>query len=216
MLNARQKEFIKAIEAASVRYRASDVFIDVCHCMACAIWRPFALDGDKVEKDFAATRERYSDEEFAHFVTAFAILQTALQERRQEFLGECMTNLEATNKANGQFLTPTNISSMIGSILLANPQDEVIKLYDPCCGAGVLLIEGAEAALRSGHKQHNLCIVAGDIDGRACDICYVQLALLGYAGVVRHMDALTQEQFGVARYTPGWFLHGFPMRRISA
>ena len=216
MLNSRQTEFIKAIEAASVRYRASDVFIDACHCMACALWRPFAPDGAKVEKDFAATRDKYSAEEFAHIVKAFALLQIALEENRQEFLGECMTSLEATNKANGQFLTPTSISSMIGRVVFNDPQGGVQTLADPCCGAGVLLIEGAEAALRSGHKQHNLCIVAGDIDGRACDMCYVQLALLGYAGVVRHMDALTQEQFGVARYTPGWFLHGFPMRRISA
>ena len=216
MLNSRQAEFIKAIQAASTRYRAADVFIDACHCMACALWSPFAPDSDKVEKDFATTRARYSEEEFAHIVKAFALLQIALEENRQEFLGECMTSLEATNKANGQFLTPTSISSMIGRVVFNDPQGGVQTLADPCCGAGVLLIEGAEAALRSGHKQHNLCIVAGDIDGRACDMCYVQLALLGYAGVVRHMDALTNKVYREPMYTPGWYLHCFPLRGIAA
>jgi hypothetical protein len=45
---------------------------------------------------------------------------------------------------------------------------------------------------------------------------YVQLSLLGYAGVVYHMDALTLKMFGEPRYTPGWYLHAFPMRGVAA
>ena len=59
-------------------------------------------------------------------------------------------------------------------------------------------------------------LIAGDIDGRACDISYVQLALLGYAAVVQHMAALAQRGISPDRYTPGYYLHGMPMRRIAA
>ena len=84
------------------------------------------------------------------------------------------------------------------------------------CGAGVLMIQGAEALLRKGWKQRDICVVATDIDYRACDMCYVQLSLLGYAAVVQQVNALTLKAYDVPKYTPGWFLHGFPMRGIRA
>ena len=217
MLNANQKSFIKAIQAAAGRQRASEVLTDFAHMAALEIRATFVMRG-KVEimADWQRTRANYTDKEYAHLVEASQILIESLDERREEFLGSCREELGATNTHNGQFLTPVSISQMLGRIMLDEPRDEVITLHDPCCGCGVLLIEGAEEALKRGWKLHNLCIVAGDIDGRALDMCYTQLTLLGYAGAVKHMDALTQEQFGETMYTPGWFLHGFPMRRISA
>ena len=41
---------------------------------------------------------------------------------------------------------------------------------------------------------------------------YVELSLLGYAAVVRHEYALTRQVLSRPRFTPGYFLHGFPMR----
>lgn len=217
MLNADHKAFIKAIQAASGRQRASEVLADFAHMAACEIRAPLAISGkSEIVADWKRTRANYTDEEYAFLVEASQILIASLETRREEFLGACMEELGATNTHNGQFLTPVSISLLLGRILLDNPQDEVIKLHDPCCGAGVLLIEGAEVAIKRGWKQHNLCIVASDIDSRACDMCYTQLALLGYAGVVRRMDALLQEQYGQPMYTPGWYLHGFPMRGIAA
>ena len=204
MLNANQKSFIKAIQAASGRQRASEVLTDFAHMAACEIRATFVIRG-KVEimADWQRTRANYTDKEYAYLVEAAQIMIASLEEKREEFLGSCMEELGATNTHNGQFLTPVSISQVLGRIVLDEPKDEVITLHDPCCGAGVLLIEGAEEALQRGWQQRNLCIVAGDIDGR-------------YAGVVRHMDALTQQTFGEAMYTPGWYLHGFPMRGIAA
>ena len=210
------KSFVKTIEAASGKYRAADVFVDACHAMACAIWSPFAPDVAKAEADYKATRAKYDDKEWAHIINSFTILIDALSEKREEFLGHCMNLFEATNKWNGQVLTPISIAHMMGRVTVEEPRDEVVKLHDPCCGAGVLLVQGAEAFLEKGWEQRNLCVVAGDIDGRACDMCYIQLSLLGYAGVVYHMDALTFKMFGEPRYTPGWYLHAFPMRGVAA
>ena len=187
--------------------------------MALAIWAPLsANDREKVEADYAATKAKYSDDEWRHCATAFALLVEALEAKREEFLGHCMNLFEATNKWGGQVLTPISLSRLMAEITCEEPRDEVVTLHDPCCGAGVLVIEGAEVFMEKGWAQRNLCIVAGDIDGRACDMAYVQLSLLGYAAVVRHQNALTQETFGGSpvRYTPGWYLHNFPMRGISA
>ena len=68
--------------------------------------------------------------------------------------------------------------------------------------------------LADGVKQSDILVLAGDIDGRACDISYVQLSLLGYAAVVQHMDALAQKRYSPDRFTPGYFLHCMPMRRL--
>ena len=80
----------------------------------------------------------------------------------------------------------------------------------------MLLIEGAEKLLADGVRQSDLVLVAGDIDGRACDISYIQLSLLGYAACVQHMDALSQRRISPDRYTPGWYLHSMPMRGVKA
>ena len=173
-------------------------------------------DVTDVEKEYAETRARFDEAEWKHVVKAFCHLCDALTVKREEFLGHVMEELGATNQHNGQFLTPVHVSSLMGDIVSEEPRDEVIRLHDPCCGAGVLMIQGAEALLRKGWKQRNICVVATDIDHRACDFCYLQLSLLGYAAVVQQVDALALKPFDVARYTPGWYLHGFPMRGIRA
>lgn len=214
----RYKPFINEIQAASSHRHASEVLADAVHCMAQEMW--MALSFGKVrqqaEKDYMETRARFDEAEWKHVVNAFCVLCDALTEKREEFLGHVMEELGATNQHNGQFLTPVHVSSLMGDIVAEEPRDEVIRLHDPCCGAGVLMIQGAEALLKKGWKQRNICVVATDIDHRACDFCYVQLSLLGYAAVVQQVDALTIKPFDVARYTPGWYLHGFPMRGIRA
>ena len=214
----RYKPFIDEIQAASAHRRASEVLADAVHCMAMKMWMvlSFGKARQQAEKDYAETRARFDEAEWKHVVNAFCHLCDALTVRREEFLGHVMEELGATNQHNGQFLTPVHVSSLMGDIVAEEPRDEVIRLHDPCCGAGVLMIQGAEALLKKGWKQRNICIVATDIDHRACDFCYVQLSLLGYAAVVQQVDALAIKPFDVPRYTPGWFLHGFPMRGIKA
>lgn len=216
----RYKPFVREIEAASGRFRASDVFVDACHLMAAEMWSRLCF-GDNRRKaiaDFNTTREKYNAEEYAHMCVAFNALVDALEADRHEFLGQCMNLFEATNKWNGQVLTPSSLAQLMGRITAPTEDErgELIRLHDPCCGAGVLLIDGAEEYRKSGHPQSNICIVASDIDYRACDMTYIQLSLLGYAACVQQVDALTLKAYGEARYTIGWFLHGFPMRRIAA
>lgn len=218
--DSRYKPFVREIEAASGRYRASDVFVDACHMAAAEMWSRLCF-GDNRRKaiaDFNTTREKYNAEEYAHMCLAFNALVDALEADRHEFLGQCMNLFEATNKWNGQVLTPSSLAQLMGRITAPTDEEhgELIRLHDPCCGAGVLLIDGAEEYRKLGHPQSNIFILAGDIDYRACDMTYIQLSLLGYAGCVQQMDALTLQAYGEARYTIGWFLHGFPMRGVAA
>lgn len=217
-----KKEFIKEVTAAARSRFVVDVFADMVRSWALALESPLAFDAERrkaIEAEYAQIKGRYTEEEFAHFPIAFAMVHMALRERREDFLGHALEALGAANTRNGQFLTPVCVSrfmAKIGCQGIEHKPGEVIRLSDPSCGSSVLLIEGAEKLLADGVRQADLVLIAGDIDGRACDISYVQLSLLGYAACVQHMDALSQRRISPDRYTPGWYLHSMPMRGVKA
>lgn len=216
-----KKDFIKEVTSAARSRFVVDVFADMARTWALAIESPLSLAGrhKAVEDEYAQIRSRYTEEEFSHFPIAFAMVQMALQERREDFLGHALEELGAANTRNGQFLTPVCVSRMmagVGCQGIEYTPGKIISLSDPSCGSSVLLIEGAEKLLADGVSQADILVLAGDIDGRACDISYVQLSLLGYAAVVQHMDALAMRRISPDRFTPGYYLHCMPMRRVAA
>ena len=216
-----KKDFIKEVTSAARSRFVVDVFADMARTWALAIESPLSLAGrhKAVEDEYAQIRSRYTEEEFSHFPIALAMVQMALQERREDFLGHALEELGASNTRNGQFLTPVCVSRFMaacGCQGIEYTPGHVIRLSDPSCGSSVLLIEGAEKLLADGVRQSDLVLVAGDIDGRACDISYIQLSLLGYAACIQHMDALSQRRISPDRYTPGWYLHSMPIRGVRA
>ena len=216
-----KKLFIGEVHAAAKSRYAVEVFADMARAMAIALESPLALGESRkaIEAEYAQIKSRYTEDEFTHFPIALALVQMALERKREDFLGHALEELGAANTRNGQFLTPVCVSRLmaqVGCQGIEYTPGKVIRLSDPSCGSSVLLIEGAEKLLADGIPRRDILLIAGDIDGRACDISYVQLALLGYAAVVQHMDALAQRRISPDRYTPGYYLHGMPMRRIAA
>jgi hypothetical protein len=216
-----KKDFIKEVTAAARSRFVVDVFADMVLAIAIAIESPLSLCGRhaELEKEYAQIRERYTEEEFSHFPIAFALVQMALEKHREDFLGHALEELGAANTRNGQFLTPVCVSRMMAAVNCRGidyTPGQIISLSDPSCGSSVLLIEGSEAMLADGVNQADILVLAGDIDHRACDISYVQLSLLGYAAVVQHMDALAGKRYSPDRFTPGYYLHCMPMRRVAA
>ena len=216
-----KKLFIKEVhEAARARY-AVDVFADMVRTMALALESPLTLGERRkaIEAEYAQIKGRYTEDEFVHFPIALAMVQMALERHREDFLGHALENLGAANTHNGQFLTPVCVSRMMAAVNcrgLDYTPGKIISISDPSCGSSVLLIEGAEAMIADGVNQADILVLAGDIDHRACDISYVQLSLLGYAAVVQHMDALAMRRISPDRFTPGYYLHCMPMRRLAA
>lgn len=224
MLNNQQKEFIKLMHSVAYSRSVVDVFSDFCHMAACALWSPCVVNAkerQEVEADFERTRKNYTDEQYKVMQQAFAIVSQYLEYHREEFLGSVLEEIGASNKHNGQFLTPQCISRFMAKCLAPSKEDaashkpgEIIPLNDPACGASVLLIEGAEQLRQAGIPQRDIFVIAGDIDRRACDMSYIQLSLLGYSAKVEHMDALSRTVYSPPRYTIGYFLHAFPMRGV--
>ncbi len=216
-----KKEFIKEVHAAARSRYAVDVFADMVRAWAIAIESPLVV-GDRheaLEAEYFQIKARYEDAEFVHFPQALAMVFLALERHREDFLGHALEELGAANTRNGQFLTPVCVSRMMASVNCRGidyTPGKIISISDPSCGSSVLLIEGAEAMIADGVRQADILIHAGDIDHRACDISYVQLSLLGYAAVVQHVDALAGKRYSPDRFTPGYYLHCMPMRRVAA
>lgn len=211
-------EFLKAVEAASRHRFAVEVFADMVRAMAISIESPVVLGErhEQLEAEYEQIKGRYEPAEFKNFPRAFAMVFAALEEKREDFLGHALEHLGASNTRNGQFLTPVCVARLMARVNGQVPEDykagQIVKLSDPACGSSVLLIEGAEELVRSGVRQGDILVYAGDIDSRACDISYVQLSLLGYAAVIQHADALAAKRISPDRFTPGYYLHSMPMR----
>ena len=221
-MNDLKKDFIKEVEAASGYRFAVEVFADIVRAMAIAIESPltFGERRKQLEAEYVQIRGRYDADEFVHFPRAFAIVAAALEAKREDFLGHALEHLGASNTRNGQFLTPVCVSRLMASLNCAKkPEDytpgKIVKINDCACGSSVLLIEGCEALRAAGVHNDDILVIAGDIDGRACDISYVQLSLLGYAAIVQHADALMGKRISPDRFTPGYFLASMPMRRAA-
>ena len=216
-----KKLFIGEVHAAARSRYAVEVFADMVRTWAIAIESPLAL-GERhkaLEAEYFQIKARYTEEEFSHFAHGLGIVFLALERHREDFLGHALENLGAANTHNGQFLTPVHLSRFIAKVScrgLDYTPGKIISLSDPACGSSVLMIEGAEQLIADGVRQSDLLLIAGDIDGRACDISYIQLSLLGYAACVQHMDALAGKRYSPDRYTPGWYLHSMPMRGVKA
>lgn len=223
LTNDHGKRLIKELEAARNGRMLQDVFTDFVRMSALAIESPLTRGEQHrdIEDEFSHIRAGYTDEQYEHIRTALAIVVDALEDRRVEFLGTVLEEIGASNVRNGQFFTPPDLAALCARVVTEHIADDyepgkVMRLNDPSCGACVTLIAGGEEMRAKGVRQRDIYIEAGDIDRRALDIGYIELSLLGYAAEVKHQDALTMEQLSRTRYTPGFFLHGFPMRGVFA
>ena len=214
------EEFIRMVEKLSGRYSPLQVFQDACRMMALAIhsallcFDPAAKE--RAEREYYELVEKHGKENEAAFAQLFSAVAQKLEVTRTDFLGGVMESMGATNKHASQFLTPVDVSRLMGRMTFERAEKpvpgEIVNLSDPCCGAGVLLIEGANAFIDAGGRQGDILIRAEDLDYNAFNIAFVQLSLLGFPAIVTRMDSLSREIFEGPWYTPGYFLHAMPMR----
>lgn len=214
-----RKEFIRELEQMAQRHMIVDVFGDVVGMMAAEVWSATLLKRAEAVKEFNAYSGRYTKEEMAHFAKMEAIVIGALEAKRESFLGPVLEEIGASNMRNGQFLTPASVANMMARVNVADVEytpGKVIRVSDPACGAGVMLIANGEALIQERHvAQCDILLIGGDIDKRACDMTYIELTLLGYAARVDHMDALANKVLSPTRWTLGYFLHRMPMRGVK-
>lgn len=215
------KEFIFRIKAISGRYHTYEVFRDFIQLTARCIHNQFFMFDEKLEQEFMEIKGKYEAREWQILCELFGVTQMALAVP-QDFLGECYMRLEIANERAGQFFTPYHVSVLMASMLMSEelnpatmPGRDFVSVSDPCCGAGGMLVAGAELLAQRGvDVGKHVFMHAQDIDQIAAEMCYIQLSIRGIPAEVVVGNSLNREVRRIY-YTPALRRHNW-FERLSA
>ena len=215
-----KKEFLAWLPRVSQSYDQRTIFQDSCRLFSLSIRGAVTTnptDKESIEEQYNDFLEKYGKNGMEAISHLFALTIQALEISRSDFLGHIYEAINATVKSFGQYFTPDSVARFMARCTIPEEmakEHKIVTLYDPTSGAGALLIEAAEAFVEFGGRQGDLLVYADDLDATAACIAYVQFSLLGYPAVVRRMDTLALKVYEGPWFTPGYFLHSMPMRRM--
>ncbi|WP_321882580.1 N-6 DNA methylase [Burkholderia cepacia] len=227
-----QAELVKLLKQFGYARQINTVFADFVEISAIALSN--SVDKPQFEpreKRYLEIVGKYKPEELQLFARMFAELTLSFEHRLgvddslppgalpcpgslTDVLGETYMMLEIGNDRAGQFFTPYSISRLmagisIGSRSEAIEQEGFMRMQEPSCGAGGMVIATADALLSIGQNyqqtMHATCI---DIDARCAHMTYLQLSMMHIPAIVVHGNALTLEVWGMW-YTPAHILGGW-------
>lgn len=217
-LDDYRKAFLNLLPNVSPSYDLRSIFCDACRIF-CLSFRGVIASGkekDEIEREYQTFLEKYGNDGMQKISILLSYVVQALELRRSDFLGHVQEGINATRgKDAGQFYTPDSVSVMMARMCAMGQEvkpGRIIKIGDPSCGAGALLIAGVEALMDVGVRQGDVLVSGEDLDPTACNIFYVQATLLGYAAIVTRMDSLSMQVYEGPWYTIGYFAHCMPMR----
>jgi type I restriction-modification system DNA methylase subunit len=215
MLNQYGKDFIKILDNIKYSKNRYELFNDWLTMAAASLYSTWKND-KAVEEEYLFTAKQYKPEETEQFSQLLELTVNALEEKEQDFLGEVFTYGELSNSKNGQFFTPYNISYMMADMLVGDtdcPNRRVLRVSDPCCGAGGMLI--ASAAVMKKHEkinyQQDVLFQGIDIDPRCARMAFIQMSLLGAPAVITCGNSLTMETYWY-RETIGYHMASMDFR----
>jgi len=142
---------------------------------------------------------KYTRQDAEDISNLLAFTIEALQEnRKQDFLGELYMEFGFGDKKKGEYFTPYYIAAAMAKMNSNDGTEErYIKIIDPACGSGVLLIAFTNNLIEQGIDHHlKALVIANDIDPCISLMCYIQLSLLGCAGYVCIRDTFTEPMVG--------------------
>jgi hypothetical protein len=228
-----QKALVKLIQSFSHGHHLHTVFSDFVELSALAISNGVDLSQHEArEKRYLDVVGKYKREEVERFPQMFGLLVESFEMRVQamrkagaggfamasggltDILGETYMMLELGNARAGQFFTPYHVSRLMAMMTIGDggeavKQDGFMRLQEPACGAGGMVIATAEslhdAGLNYQQAMHATCI---DIDPCCVHMAYIQLSLLHIPAIVVHGNALTLDVWGLW-YTPAHIMGGW-------
>lgn len=198
--NQHQAEFVKCIQKFGGKYQTWEVFSDYIALFACAI----SNSADKVhfkqrEEMYMQIIRKYTKNEQSIFSEMAGHVINGMDKNRDcDFLGELYMALNLGSHWKGQFFTPYSVCKAMATLQIDDIEREIkangfASVNDPACGAGALLIAFANTAAEKQFDWQNQILFAGqDLDAVTAKMCYIQLSLLGCAGVVKIGDSLAK------------------------
>lgn len=157
MLNEHQKKLVKMIQGLGEKYSTWSVFNDFLTMAATAISNAVdPVHREEREKLYMEAIAHYRKDEQSVFPEMFTVLvqaadQAMAMEGPKDILGAVFHDLELHNKYKGQFFTPQSIADMMAQISgVQEPPEgkDYIRLCEPTCGSGVMVISAAKVLLK--------------------------------------------------------------------
>lgn len=199
------KKFVDLLDFSRRKYSIGQVFEDFLYMSAIAIKN--SCDFNKNEEDwYLSIVKKYEKQEVNVFPKLLAELVWIIvkDDRFRDVLGEIYQAINSNSKVSGQFFTPNHIAEVMAKMIIdkASSNDGVIKINDPACGSGVLLLNVANSIKDKNLDYSKKLLVYGqDIDIRCFCMTYIQLSLAGIPGIVILGNSLLNEQRKIY-YTP--------------
>nr|WP_313658346.1 N-6 DNA methylase [Achromobacter ruhlandii] len=223
--DAHQKEIVGLLRQVAHTRGIDRVWSDWVEISAIALARADLAQQEVREQRYLQVIAQYERAELDKLVQAFAHLVMSYELRVEaadfgDVLGRTFMMLDMGNAGAGQFFTPYEVSRLMGGMMMGDGQALVdkadahgfIRVLEPACGAGGMLIAAAHA-LHDAGLNYQLCMhaTAIDIDQRCVHMTFIQLALLHVPALVIHGNGLTgecREQW----FTPAHILGGWNAR----
>lgn len=227
-----QAELVKLIKQFGYGHQTSTVFADFVEMAAIALSNSVDKPQfDSREKRYLEIVGKYKPDEVQLFARMFAELTLSFEHRLgvdeglapgalpcpgnlTDVLGETYMMMGIGNDRAGQFFTPYSVSRLMAGISIGDrseviERDGFMRMQEPACGAGGMVIATADALLSIGQNyqqtMHATCI---DIDARCVYMTYLQLSMMHIPAIIVHGNALTMEVWGMW-YTPAHILGGW-------
>jgi type I restriction-modification system DNA methylase subunit len=207
------KDFINVLDKIKPSKHRHEIYSDWLILASATL---YTWKKDKsVEEEYLQIASQYTTNELEQHAQLLAITVEALEEKDQDFLGEVFTHGELTNSRSGQFFTPYHISYLMAEMSIGEkelPKNRVLRISDPCCGAGGMLVATASVLKKQNiNYQQDAIFYATDIDPRCARMTFIQMSLLAAPAVIICGNSLTFEVYW-QRETIGFHMAGMEYR----
>ena len=191
-----KKNFIKCLESIDYTKRKFEIFQDFLAVSTFALSNVILKD-ENVEKQYFEIIEKYKNPEKLSELLSITVM--ALDNKIHDFLGEVYMFGDFGNKNSGQFFTPYHISQFMAECVFDKnnveqiiKQEGFIKVSEPCCGAGGMLLAFSETMLKNEINPQKFMVFQGiDIDINCCRMAFIQTSLIGLTGEIIHGDTIS-------------------------
>jgi type I restriction-modification system DNA methylase subunit len=215
MLTEHHKKFGKALDSFDYSKRTYEKFYEFCKVSAYSLGAVFYPEIAKKELEPVKLLE--DKKKLTAYEECFEILVDALETKHQDFLGVFFGLNELGNARNGQFFTPYNISLMCAKIQISGYEEIIkqkgfVKVGEPACGSGGMIIAVREVLLENGfNPSTNLYAELTDVDELCFLMAYIQISLYGIPAKVIHGNTLTMKTYREL-FTPVFYINQFDHR----
>lgn len=191
-------DFIKCLESLDYSRRTFDIFQDFLKVSSISLSSVILKDKNSEAEYYNILNKYKHPEKLAELLT---LTLFALEEKHQDFLGTVYMKTNSGNKRSGQFFTPYHVSQFMSEITFEKDamqeiidKEGFVKVSEPCCGAGGMIIAFAETMLKYGiNPQKHMIFQGVDIDINCCYMTFIQTSLLGLTGEIIHGNTLSLE-----------------------